>query len=217
MEALQYVSTPSTIATDTRPFWNKDYHNSVPYRHGLPRPLRVYRKSKVKPSYHATNVRSTPTTLNQIMETPGQSTSTTCAIGNAIQAPEMLYQNKCCSTTVPNALRLVRTKGYTDQKYAYDFRQYLTKRCKTFEQNSFNFTNMENNNLDKPGDPITLYNVYHANCLNNNCKDVYYKPRNYQFATQAGVSSNLRTFKLAVDTIQTNTYLNNFCNRGQKL
>lgn len=36
------------------------------------------------------------------------------------------------------------------------------------------------------------------------CKRVVYKPSNYQFATEGGVSSSTRTLKLTVDTINTN-------------
>jgi hypothetical protein len=62
----------STIATNTRPFCNNDYTNNTIYRHGLPRPIKHYRKSRVKPVHHFTDTRVTSTTLNQIMETPGQ-------------------------------------------------------------------------------------------------------------------------------------------------
>jgi hypothetical protein len=56
-----------------------------------------------------------------------------------------------------------------------------------------------------------LYNIaslpYYENVLtstNKNCKRVYYKPNNPQFATQGGVSSSTRLLKLNVDTISRN-------------
>ena len=41
------------------------------------------------------------------------------------------------------------------------------------------------------------------------CKLVVYKPSNPQFAVEGGVSSSTRTFKLAVTTVEKNTYNNN--------
>jgi hypothetical protein len=41
------------------------------------------------------------------------------------------------------------------------------------------------------------------------CKLVVYKPSNPQFATEGGVSSSTRTFKLAVTTVEKNVYNNN--------
>ena len=41
------------------------------------------------------------------------------------------------------------------------------------------------------------------------CKLVVYKPSNPQFATEGGVSSSTRTFKLAVTTVEKNKYNNN--------
>jgi hypothetical protein len=216
-----YVQKQSTIAKNTRPFCNFDYTNTTPYKHGLPRPLRIYRKSTIKPRNHYTNGRSSQSMIQQTMDTPGQSTTSTIESNliNAFPIHQMVYQNNMKNTTVANSLRLVRTKGFMNKEYSSNYHQYLEKRCKTFEQQSFNFPDFNNNNtnvFDKPGSPITLNNTYTPNCsecINNpECnKKVVYKPSNYQFATQGSVSSDLRTLKLGLNTIETNIYLKSFC------
>ena len=57
-----------------------------------------------------------------------------------------------------------------------------------------------------------ITNPYYGMSLSKNpqeCKQVIYKPNNYQFATQGSVSSSTRTLKLGVTTIEKNVYHNN--------
>jgi len=51
--------------------------------------------------------------------------------------------------------------------------------------------------------------IYSGSSTNLNCKRVYYKPNNYQYATQGAVSSSARLLKLNVTTIEKQSYLNN--------
>lgn len=221
--ALQYYQIHSNIATNTRPFTNKDYTNNATYKFGSQRPIRHYRLQKIKPPSHYTNTRATATTLNQLMDTPGQNT---CTQKLCSQVPEdanfignetMIFNNNSCCQGLRDAaksLNLLRRQSYTSPGYSYSYGQYLQKRCSTFEQKSFNFAGVEDNNILKPGAPNTFKNIYRANCTNPlSCTRVVYKPNNYQFAQQGAVSSSLKTLKTTLNTIQTAQYLNSLCKR----
>jgi hypothetical protein len=219
-----YYQVHSNIATNTRPFWNKDYTNDTVYKFGLPRPIQHYRKSKIKPKYHYTDARVTQTTMNQIMDTPGQNTGTEklCTQvptdANFIGVETMIYHNNSCcqgNKDTEKALRLIRRQGYLNPSYSSTFSQYLQKRCLTFQQKSFNFAGVEDNNVYKPGAPNTYSNIYRANCSDclTSCSKVVYKPSNYKFAKQGAVSSSLRTLQKTLETIKTSQYLNTFCNK----
>lgn len=222
--ALQYYQIHSNIATNTRPFTNKDYTNNAVYKFGSQRPMRHYRKSKIKPIGHYTHSRATSTTMNQLMDTPGQNTGTqklcsqVATDANFIGDETMVFHNNSCCQGIRDtakALKLVRHQCSTSPGYSYTYKQYLQKRCSTFEQKSFNFAGVEDNNNLKPGAPNTYTNIYRANCTNNpfNCSRVAYKPNNYQFAKQGAVSSSLRTLKTTLATIQTAQYLNTLCTK----
>jgi hypothetical protein len=90
--------------------------------------------------------------------------------------PEKKARNRCRAANT-----LIKNNYYTTlQKYRYS-------RCKTFEQQSFNFAE------EPSGDPHTFL----ANCsADTNCKRVTYKPSNQSFAHQGAVDSSLVTSKL---------------------
>ena len=233
---MQYKYHISALATNTRPFCNKDYTNNTIYKHGLPRPLKIYRKSRVKPVHHFTDTRATSTTLNQLMDTPGQNmifsnnnnnNNNKCNLGkekiNYIQAITMLTDGTSCQDMAAQnkALMRVRRLCNTSPNYSSNFNEYLEKRCSTFKQKSFHFSTHKNNNdFEKPGGPNTYYNQYVGNCSNCSkpscfCDKVIYKPSNYQFASQGAVSSSLRTTKKTLNTIETGLFLDTFCNKTQ--
>lgn len=227
---MQYYQIHSNIATNTRPFTNKDYTNNAVYKFGSQRPMRHYRLAKIKYPSQYTHSRSTSTTMSQLMDTPGQNTGTqklcsqVLATGaNFIGDETMVFNNNTCCQGVRDtskALNLVRRQCTTSPAYSFTYKQYLQKRCSTFEQKSFNFAGVEDNNNLKPGAPNTFSNIYRANCTNcanysypESCTRVAYKPNNYQFAKQGAVSSSLRTLKTTLATIQTAQYLNTLCNK----
>ena len=98
----------------------------------------------------------------------------------------------------------------TTAPYAMTSQEYLTNRGKTFKQNQFHYI-QSGNTLVKPGAPGSENNKY---SVNNNggvyCADTNYypetqfKPSNYKFAQQGGVSSSSRTSRLNYNTITTN-------------
>jgi hypothetical protein len=146
--------------------------------------------------------------------------------------PEPNTQNStwCCNDERKAKRRAIYASTNLSKKYYTTSKQYLQNRCKTYDQKAFNFYSSGNINA-KPGDPNSLSNTYVGNCYpstamidgpstNSNwcskltetqaptnpsgCKLAVYKPSNYQFAVQGGVTSSTRTLKLSVTTIQKN-------------
>lgn len=128
-----------------------------------------------------------------------------------------LTQNPEENTTMPtfccNEERKARRRSRPastnlSKNYCTTHIQYLQNKCQTFDQRSFNFVRESSGNPNaKPGAP-DANNYYVANCFcpttPNNCGRVYYKPNNYQFATQGAVSSSALNLRLNKNTIDTN-------------
>jgi len=137
--------------------------------------------------------------------------------------PNNLVYEKCVSVCDPEkkARQRVRypsaiNKNSSKPKYYQSNAEYMRARCRTYEQNSFQFGGDKKvskcENLVQPG-------AFRPNCQGcSNCQDKgiceqkisYYKPNNCKFAVQGGVSSGLRVARLKYDTI--NTFANGFVN-----
>tara|TARA_B100001287_G_scaffold276730_1_gene288980 strand:- start:7446 stop:8321 length:876 start_codon:yes stop_codon:yes gene_type:complete len=99
----------------------------------------------------------------------------------------------------------------TTAPYAMSSQEYLANRGKTFKQNQFHYF-QDGNQFVKPGAPGSQNNKYSVNnngnvfCTKNPdyYKETQFKPSNYKFAQQGGVSSSARTSRLNYDTITTN-------------
>ncbi len=85
--------------------------------------------------------------------------------------------------------------------YASSHREYLQKRCKTFEQRQFNYSgtgaNKDNNEYLANCDCSSKPN----GCTTANCRKVIYKRSNPGYSTQGAVSSGSRLHKLKYETI----------------
>jgi len=125
-----------------------------------------------------------------------------------------------CMDPATNARRRVRSAGMFQQKINYNSvpepycttsYQYLATRGRTFDQNQYNYLRKGNREV-KPGAPGSEGNIYAVNqeginyCPNptNNFVQAQYKPNNYKFAQEGGVSSSTRTLRLNYNTITTN-------------
>ena len=130
-----------------------------------------------------------------------------------------LTTNDVCLDPATNAKRRVRSAGMFREKvvddkipvpYCTTSQQRLQVRGRTFKQNQFNYLKSGNPNV-KPGAPTSQNNKYAVNqqginyCPNpdTNYIDVQYKPSNYKFAKQGGVSSSARTLRLNYNSITT--------------
>ena len=138
----------------------------------------------------------------------------------------------CCTDLGPNssvrqsldpasvAKRRVRSSGIirkqppstvTTAPYCTTSKEYLATRGKTFEQKQFHYL-QSGNPLVKPGAPGSQDNKYSVNndgnvyCPNNPNFYVQseFKPSNYKFSQDGGVSSSARTTRLNYNTITTN-------------
>jgi hypothetical protein len=134
----------------------------------------------------------------------------------------------CCNAERKARRRCLPASTNLKQNYYTTLQQYRENRCQTYEQRSFNFVRpaFDSNPNAKPGGPLSESNTYVANCQPNieisetneinsgpplsgpenlfACKLVVYKPNNYQFAQQGGVSSSTLTLKKNVTTIEKN-------------
>lgn len=137
----------------------------------------------------------------------------------------------CCDTTIADQLnpasvarRRCRSAGMYKKKngvlqppstqtsapYANTTKEYLSTRGKTFKQNQYHYL-QSGNALVKPGAPGSQNNKYSINDGGGfYCSDPNYyiqsefKPSNYKFSQDGGVSSSARTNRLNYNTITTN-------------
>jgi hypothetical protein len=121
----------------------------------------------------------------------------------------------CCNDPKKAINRARSINTHINKKYYTSTQQYLNNRCHTFEQQQFNYLKSGDSTI-KPGGPNSIYNNYVGNCNPNlvmdasyntnpsGCKVTNYKPNNYNFASQGAVLSSDRTWKLNVNTINTN-------------
>jgi len=213
-------SNPTAItAGNIRPTYNKDYSNATIYKHGLARPLKQYRKGIAVTGNIQNQIKTNRTgaLISQLIDKPGEystqqySEQSNCSKGIQLVTeymPETSISNKprnintmpsfCCNSQ-KNAIKRVRgASTVLNKNYYTTHEQYMQNRCQSYDQKAFNFYSGTESKTD---------NLYVANCYPNTphgCKLVVYKPNNPQFATEGGVDSSARTFKLALTTIETN-------------
>ena len=103
-----------------------------------------------------------------------------------------------------------------DKNYNVSYKQYLQNKCKTYDQNSYNFVSPDSANIpgiDKiiPGAPDSYPVTYAGQCVPavngsptnppSTCSVVVYKPNNWQYAKHGAVSSSERIQRLKFNTI----------------
>ena len=241
-------------AGNIRPLTNNDPLNNSNVGFGLPRPIKHYRKGRSIGNNNGVASSGGGSLIKQMIDIPGgynifpntvnETSNTvnlndhcnTCygigvisnwmPITNLTEKPETTTQTStfCCNDE-KKALRRTRpTNTKLKKKYYTTTSQYLYNRCKTYEQQQFNYIT-SGNSASKPGDPSSINNTYVGNCNPNldidnpvvdtdssyntltnsqGCKVTQYKPNNYKFSTQGAVSSSDRILRLNVDTINTN-------------
>jgi hypothetical protein len=191
-----------------------------------PRPIKSYRRNIGNTGVlnSSSNERQS-VTISATMEQPGGMVKTTIPIcsnnGVGIKTdPNIInstYENGVCNTSAicmtpqVNSLKRVRSAGMIRKRnYNVNSYQMLDNRDKTFAQNQFNYLNTGNSGATA-GSPLALLtkNTYvqngsgQFNVANNT---VIYKPSNWKFANQGGVSSSSRTERLKYDNMQKVAY-----------
>lgn len=113
----------------------------------------------------------------------------------------------CCNQEKNARRRAMPASTLLKKNYFTTLNQYRQNRCMTNDQKLFNFFQRGTGDA-KPGAPQTYANTYLGQCYpmmcgdetNRACSLVVYKPSNYKYAKQGGVTSSFRTYDLAVTT-----------------
>jgi len=154
----------------------------------LPRPVKVWRKrlfpdfksqSKLKP------------TINQI-ETPGTVIQANCQGNTQVLYTDINHLSKCDGIKTTDdcvgGTNHIRRSSSTilDKNYCTTTREYLQKRCKSFEQNQ---------SIGKKisGTSYTSGMGFETGNVTGNCNVIQYKPSNNTFKVQGGVTAATRT------------------------
>jgi len=199
----------------------------------MPPPLKIYRR-EVNTAPVAVNSTKRSTKIDELNRPGGYLVSShkdecDCS-GNVGILDNLIPNNKtetgeCCNTKgmldpATVARRRMRSSGVIRRPvdsaasaaaYCTTSQEYLNTRGKTFEQNQYHYFK-SGNPLVKPGAPGSEDNKYAANidstlnCPNNPNYYVesQFKPNNYKYSQDGGVSSSARTSRLNYNIITTN-------------
>jgi len=161
----------------------------------LPRPLKLWRKRLNMDS--ASNV-----TLNQLNGT--SVTVTKAPIENCVQTEIYHLKEDCHSKRANgecNAIR--RSAGICSKNYCTTTKEYLQKRCKTFDQNQTqgrklsDYTYTSGQGSENPG-------------VTGICNKIVIKPSNRSFQQQGGVTASAQTNKLKYKSVMSNVAVSNY-------
>lgn len=76
---------------------------------------------------------------------------------------ESFSSNGICLNTQKNALNRIRTSGIIKNNYSVNNKQYLEKRCMTFQQNQSGYL-VKGDSSSKPGSATSVDNIYSNGC-----------------------------------------------------
>jgi hypothetical protein len=178
-----YANPTSLTAGNIRPLTNNDPTNDTAYSHGIPRPIKHYRKGFLAdPSRHS----GTHVSISQAMETPGafvQSVDCNESFGNTLisnWSPIVNLTHKpqpdkqhCIGNEAKKALSRVRSANtILKPNYYQTSAELLYNRGSTFDQ---------------------AESHYRPHECDTKCENQFvYKPSNARFAQQGAVSSSTR-------------------------
>jgi len=198
----EYANPISITAGNIRPLTNNDPTNNAVYSHGIPRPMKHYRRGTITDEGRRSG---SVTTISQAMETPGgfvQSVSKCNNAGNTLvsnwspiinltQKPQIgkmpcnTTNNQLMGGEVKKALNRCRPAStIIKSNYFQTSAEHLYNRCSTFDQVESHYRP----NTSECG----------TKCENN----TVYKPSNAKFAQQGAVSSSTRLLDLQRNAIE---------------
>jgi hypothetical protein len=172
----------------------------------LPRPLKVWRK-RLLPDFKSES--KLKPTISQI-ENPGTVIQSKCQGNTHVLYTDITSLSTCDGIKNDNncvgGTNHIRRSSSTilDKNYCTTTREYLQKRCKSFEQNQSIGKNIS-------GNSYTSGMCFESGNVTGNCNVIQYKPNNNKFKTQGGVSSSSRTSLLksqAINESRQNMYKN---------
>lgn len=162
----------------------------------LSRPLKIWRKR-----LNAENgITTSKVTLNQLQGTSVTITDEPirqCAQSDITSIKDChVRKNGVCT-----AIR--RSAGSFTSNYCSTTREYLQKRCKTYDQNQLQGKKLEEYTF-------TSGEGSESPSVTGICNKIIIKPSNNSFKVQGGVSSSSRTNRLKYDTVMSNVQLKNY-------
>jgi hypothetical protein len=163
----------------------------------LPRPQKVWRKRLNS----AHGVTRTKVSLNQIN---GTSTSVTSNPIQCVQEEIFQIKENCHSKRANGECTAIRrSSGPVTRDYCTTTREYLQKRCKTYDQNELKGKKIDDYTF-------TSGSGSEGKGVTGTCNIITIKPSNTVFGVQGGVSSSSRTNRLKYDTVMANAHLKNY-------
>jgi hypothetical protein len=163
----------------------------------LSRPLKIWRKRL------GSDGSSSKVTLNQL---EGTSVIVTKDPTHCIHTDVSPIDTKC------QKIHIRRSGGY-NPSYCSSTREYLQKRCKTYDQNQLQGKKLADYTF-KSGEgsepPPVLVDGTLIDTVTGTCNQITIKPSNRAFQEQGGVSASSRTNRLKYDTVMSNVPLNNY-------
>jgi hypothetical protein len=170
----------------------------------LPRPLKIWRK-RLNPDSGQV---SSKVTLRQL---EGTSVTVTKNAEHCIQTD--IDKDTCCQK-----IKIRRSGGF-HPGYCTTTREYLQRRCKTYDQNQLKGAKIQDKTFEfKSGEgyepiPILVRTDGVETSiprLTGICNQITVKPSNPRFHEQGGVSASSRTNRIKYDAIMSNVVLKNY-------
>jgi hypothetical protein len=167
----------------------------------LPRPLKIWRK-RLQPDQGQV---SSKVTINQI---EGTSVFVTKNADHCIQT-DITPVDTCCQK-----IKIRRTGGY-NPGYCTTTREYLQRRCKTYDQNQLQgkkilgkeYTYTSGEGSEPPPTKLGDRSIAKVTGV---CNQIIIKPSNTRFQVQGGVVASSRTNRIKYDTVMSNVALKNY-------
>lgn len=167
----------------------------------LSRPLKVWRKRLNS----VNSVSKTKVTLNQINGT-STSVSVTTNPTHCIGTDISHIKEECHSKRANGECTAIRrSSGPVSKQYCTTTREYLQKRCKTYDQNQ-----LQGKELSKTEYTYTSGAGFEHPDVTGICNKIVIKPSNTKFKVEGGVTSSSRTNRLKYDTVMSNVQLKNY-------
>lgn len=182
----------STYRINSRPTTNNDPNigHFIGPGHGKPNPLKQWRK-QLQPYYKSNSKQVTFNDIDQSILTDAEITHVTYN--------ELLSTPHCVGIDTTDGCKggsyNIRRSGSTIIKpnYCTSTKQYLQKRCKTYEQNQ------------TIGKKLNATNYDSTRCFSD-CNYVTYKPNNATFQIQGSATAEGYTAKIKQDAVEQNPY-----------
>ena len=199
MNEIRYFSWKGRTFNQITSVIKKNIGSNNTSKHSLfiPRPLKIYRREIASSSDNPYSCNGRISTSIDLINMPGGSIVANSDSGNSNGLVNTLDINltsnkyeipgscqtdiKSCMSQVTNARRRVRSSGIikkqfdltknNDTTYHTSTNQYLVSRNKTFQQNQYYYIRQGNPNV-KPGDSLSVQNVYSSNGINH-CKKYF--------------------------------------------